>query len=125
MPIPLIGQGEDLPPDFGYRGQWILKPRIFLYSPDDEATAGLDVPQFAAEVNPGTDDWSFGANAPRLAAALGIETEALFAANRSGELTLENVSQGGEGASSKAYVFRCGDKEATLNFERFRQVGRA
>ena len=35
MPIELAGQGEPLPAEFPYRGEWMLKPRMFLYIPDE------------------------------------------------------------------------------------------
>jgi hypothetical protein len=31
--IPLDGQGEQLPQDFGYQGQWLLRDRIFPIAP--------------------------------------------------------------------------------------------
>ena len=34
MSEPMADQGTPLPEGFGYRGEWLLKPRFFLYRDD-------------------------------------------------------------------------------------------
>jgi hypothetical protein len=91
MSIELSGQGQPLPPDFPYRGDWMLKPRIFLYIQDEPSVVAPTVPQFTVSLNTYDEDWSFGFDATVLATAFEMTTEALLTANRRGELTLEKV----------------------------------
>ena len=60
MPIPLNGQGNPLPPNFPYRGEWILEPRMFLYVPDQAEATASNAPRFTASLNDNGDDWCFG-----------------------------------------------------------------
>jgi hypothetical protein len=115
MTIQLLGQGIPLPPDFPYRGQWLLERRIFLYIPTDEQRGTPGKPAFTAHINPTTDDWAVGFDATELAVGFGASIEDLLEANQSGNLTLDRVEADtptGEGASVKRYIFRLGDKEA-------------
>jgi hypothetical protein len=89
--IPLNGQGNPLPPNFPYRGEWILEPRMFLYVPDQAESTTSNAPRFTASLNDNRDDWCFGFDSEQLAAALNITTDSLFQANRHRKLTLENV----------------------------------
>lgn len=128
MSIELIGQGEPLPADFPYQGEWMLKPRMFLYVPADPTMVAPTVPQFTVSLNTYQDDWSFGFDATRLAAALYVTTEALREANRRGELTLENVlanTPGGENADLKIYVFGHRGKTVEMNIELLKHAGSA
>jgi hypothetical protein len=128
MPIELAGQGEPLPADFPYEGEWILRPRMFLYVRDEPSRAAPTVPQFTVSVNTLEEDWSFGFDAGQLAAAFNVTTDALREANRRGELTLENVlanTLGGERATQKIYVFGYKGKIVQTNIELLMQVGRA
>jgi hypothetical protein len=128
MSVELAGQGEPLPADFPYHGEWMLKPRMFLYVSDELTTGAPTVPQFTASVNIGREDWSFGFDATRLASAFDITTEALREANRRGELTLENVlanTPGGENATHKIYVFGYKGKTVEMNIEQLTQAGSA
>src|SRR5271168_4873453 len=99
MTIELMGQGEPLPPDFPYEGEWILCPRMFLYAPQEPSPADPSIPQFTVSLNIGREDWSFGFDVTRLATAFGTTVEVIREANQHGELTLENVfanTPGGE-----------------------------
>ena len=128
MSIELNGQGEPLPPDFPYRGDWILKPRMFLYVPDEPSVVAPTIPQFTVSLNTYDENWSFGFDATSLAAAFGITTETLLRANRRGELTLEDVlvdTPNGENATIKTYVFGHSGKTVQMNIERLKQAGRA
>ena len=88
MPIPLNGQGNPLPPNFPYRGEWILEPRMFLYVPDQAESTASNAPRFTASLNDNRDDWCFGFDSEQLATALNITTDSLFQANRHRKLTL-------------------------------------
>ena len=128
MSIPLNGQGEPLPPDFPYRRDWVLKPRMFLYVPDEPSLVAPTVPQFTVSLNTYSEDWSFGFDATRLAAAFEITPEGLLSANRRRELTLENVladTPNGENATIKTYVFGHGGKTVNMNIELLKEAGRA
>jgi hypothetical protein len=124
VPIPLKGQGNPLPPNFPYRGEWILEPRMFLYIADQTQS---NAPRFTASLNDNSDDWCFGFDSEQLAAALNITTESLFQANRHRELTLENVeaSTPDEMALIKRYTFRVGASETSLSVQTLGQGGSA
>jgi hypothetical protein len=128
VPIPLKGQGNPLPPNFPYRGEWILEPRMFLYVLDQAQSTASSAPRFTASLNDHRDDWCLGFDSEQLAAALNITTDALFQANRHRELTLENVEAStpdGEMALIKRYTFRIGASEASLNVQTLGQGGSA
>ena len=91
MSILLNGQGNPLPPNFPYRGEWILEPRMFLYVPDQAESTTSNAPRFTASLNDNRDNWCFGFDSEQLATALNITTDSLFQANRHRKLTLENV----------------------------------
>jgi len=116
MPIPLCGQGRPLPSDFGYKGEWILESRIFLFVPINTQNSDSMAAQFTSYINYGRDDWMVGFDATQLAAAIGITIDELLEANRSQRLTLEGAVPGttGDGAPAKQYTFRVGDKEGSL-----------
>jgi hypothetical protein len=120
MSVPMRNQGTPLPPNFPYKGEWLDVPRIFLYRPEGERPRTLGKPQFTVEINPTQDDWSFGFDAEQLAIGFGITVDALFAGNRNGDLTLENVESNtptGEHATAKRYTFRNGGKTVALIIE--------
>ena len=126
--IELRGQGNPLPPDFPYQGEWILRSRMFLYMPAKARTVPPSVPQFTVSVNIDQDDWSFGFDASHMASALEVTTEEIREANCSGELTLENVwanTPGGEGATKKIYVFGYRGKTVEMAVEQLQQSGTA
>lgn len=128
MSIELNGQGDELPPDFPYKGAWILNPRMFLYIPDQPFTGNIATPQFTVELNAGEPGWSFGFDASLVAAAFETTTEAVLAANRSGALTLETVladTPDGENATLKTYVFSLDGKIANINIKALQNLGNA
>ena len=128
MAVELRGQGEPLPLDFPYKGEWMLKPRMFLYVPDEPTIVSPTVPQFTASLNTYQEDWSFGFHATRLATCFNITTEALREANRRGELTLENVlasTPNGENANLKTYVFGHAGNTVEMNVELLKHAGSA
>jgi len=128
VPIPLKGQGNPLPPNFPYRGEWILEPRMFLYVPDQAESTASNAPRFTASLNDNRDDWCFGFDSEQLAAALNITTDSLFQANRHRKLTLENVEAStpdGEMALIKRYTFRVGANETSLSVQTLGQAGSA
>lgn len=128
MAIDLMDQGEPLPSDFPYEGEWILRPRMFLYVPQEPSPADPSIPQFTCALNIGRDDWCFGFDATRMATAFGATVEAIREANRRGELTLEDVlanTPGGQNATAKIYVFGYDGKTIDMTIEQLPQAGRA
>jgi hypothetical protein len=128
MSVELAGQGETLPADFPYRGEWMLKSRIFLYVPDEPTNVAPTVPQFTVSLSTLEENWSFGFDASRLAAGFNITTESLREANQRGELTLEDVlanTPGGENATSKIYIFGYKGKIVEMTIEQLTQAGTA
>jgi hypothetical protein len=49
----MIGQGKPLPPDYPYKGQWLIEDLLFIHEPTDAQSFGASAPRFAARV-PGT-----------------------------------------------------------------------
>jgi hypothetical protein len=43
MPVPMLGQGTPLPNGFGYQGEWLFKPGLFLYRDDPKNPLRADV----------------------------------------------------------------------------------
>jgi hypothetical protein len=128
VPIPLKGQGNPLPPNFPYCGEWILEPRMFLYIPDRAQSTASSAPRFTASLNDNSDDWCLGFDSEQLATALNITADSLFQANRHRELTLENVEAStpdGEMALIKRYTFRVGASKASLSVQTLGQAGSA
>lgn len=126
MAVPLREQGEPLPPDFPYSGQWLDKPRMFIYAPTAEQWGG-DL-QFTAELYASQENWCFGFDAEQLARLLGTDLASVLEANRDGRLELENVEANtptGEGATMKRYTFRLGRKTGALIVERLQAAGNA
>src|SRR5258707_1684340 len=87
------GQGKPLPPDFPYRGEWILEPLVFLRHPDAQSLGG-DAPRFTHLVTNSDGTFSRGFDAAQLAAALGVQIGEVFAANESGDLAIQGKSDG-------------------------------
>ncbi len=128
MTIELNGQGNPLPFGFPYKGEWLLQPRIFLYSLSKEADPPLDKPQFAVEIAIGSPAWSFGFSASAIASQFGVSEDDLFEANRNGQLTLEKVeadTPDGVNATLKIYTLGLFEKTARIEYRRFPAVGRA
>jgi hypothetical protein len=128
MSVELAGQGEPLPTEFPYQGEWMLKHRMFLYIPDEPTTVAPTVPQFTVSLNTSEENWSFGFDATRMAVAFDVTTEAVREANRRGELTLETVlasTPDGENADRKIYVFGYRGKTIEMTIERLTRAGTA
>lgn len=128
MSIPLRGQGKPLPRDFPYKGEWLIEKRMFLYYPDNTQRIEGDAPRFTVTIDTEKDSWCFGLDAVQLAGAFNSTSDAIFAANRSGELILHQVEAStptGELARAKRYVFRIGNVEAALIIEALGQSGSA
>lgn len=128
MSFDLKGQGEPLPLGYACIGEWILHPRMFLYVSAEPSTHAPSVPQFTPAINAGRNDWSFGFDALVMATAFEITIDELRDANKSGELTLENVlanTPDGEGATKKLYLFGYRGKVIELAVEYLSQAGTA
>ena len=111
--VPLRNQGEALPTDFTYEGQWIHKPRMFLYRPSAQRSL------VGAEMTPVVND-AFGINSMHLAFELGLNSEEIFEHNRAHTLylvTADDVPPTMGAAFAKRYVFQIGDRQAVITTE--------
>jgi hypothetical protein len=79
-----MGQGNPLPEDFPYKGEWLLEPQLFLYRPDAQHMAGDR--ELTPVVSAGGQNWSHGINAVQLAFALRVGVDKLLECNRNGTL---------------------------------------
>jgi hypothetical protein len=101
---------------------------MFLYVPDEPRTGDPVATQFTVHLNQMEDNWSFGFDSTQLAAAIGITPDELLEANRRRLLTLERIETDtptGEGAHTKRYTFRIGEKQGSLTIEVLTHAGRA
>lgn len=106
--MPLVGQGEPLPREFPYVGQWILRDRIFLYRPKVPQSSGGPEMTLLLRSEP---QWCFGINSVQLAFALGVGSDKIFEHNRNGTLFLvrtDDVPPTRGAIAAKRYVFRIG-----------------
>jgi hypothetical protein len=113
------GQGEPLPPDFGYQGQW-LADSVFLYSLDDTQAINGTAPRFTAVAQASDGTICLGFSVDQLASILGVTPDEVLVANRGGTLesfTSDIPRRTPTGARAKRYVFRLGDKKAALTVE--------
>ena len=118
IPKPLRGQGEPLPPNFGYDGQWILEGRIFLYRPAAQGVLGAL--ETTAIVSGSGTDWSLGINSMHLAWQLRVGSEEIFEHNRLGTLLLigfEDVAPSADAGFAKRFTFQIGDRQGDLTIE--------
>jgi hypothetical protein len=77
------GQGQELPTDCGYVGQWISKPTLFLCTLPDWTPAVQFTPRFEFRGR-----WPVGFVAEHLARLLGVSAGEVLALNRRGTLTV-------------------------------------
>ena len=106
-----------LPLGFPYHGHWILEPRVFLFRSEDRPADISEAPQFAVQLNPCGEEWSFGFDALMLATDLGVNEDELFFANEAGNLTLERIeadTPDGVGHTAKRYSFALGGQRTTI-----------
>ena len=116
--VPLRNQGEPLPPDFPYQGQWIHKPRMFLYRPTNQQSLGGA--EITAVVNEGSAEYSFGINAAQLGLELHTDIEAIFKHNAANTLylvTAEDVAPTMGANLAKRYIFQIGDRQGSMTME--------
>lgn len=122
--IPLSGQGRPLPPDFPYKGEWLLANRIFLYRPDAPTRSEVQMSVF---LNYGRDDWMLGLDATQLADGFGIDADVLFEHNRAHTLYLidaDDVAPSRGGLRAKRYIFQIGDRQIPIFLEAGLATGR-
>ena len=126
--IALAGQGEPLPSDFPYKGQWLLENRIFLYRSDGAQPSGTGALNITASGPSPDGKPCFGLDAGQLALAFQITTEQVFKHNRSHTLFLANVEDvpATHGfIEAKLYIFQIGSYRAAVTVERARRGGNA
>jgi hypothetical protein len=116
--ISLSGQGKSLPPDFPYKGEWLLENRIFLYRPT--AQHSLGAPEMTPIIGSGSPDWCFGINSMQLAWALQVGSEDIFAHNRAATLYLvrtDEVAPTRGATEAKRYIFQIGERQTAITIE--------
>jgi hypothetical protein len=114
--IPLRGQGEPLPADCPYGGEWLIENKMFLYR-SPELTQMETMAMF-----PGLNgELCFGFNARDMAEQLGIGSDAVFQHNRSRTLILVGIADVPPflcGIAAKSYRFSIGgDRFADFTIE--------
>jgi hypothetical protein len=121
-----LGQGEPLPANFPYEGEWLLQNRIFLFRPTDRAT--VDTTEMTTILSYGKPDWCLGINVMQLAYGLGVTAEDVFSHNRKQTLFLvrtDDVPPTRGGTRAKRYIFQIGDRQEAIFIEDGLQAGRA
>jgi hypothetical protein len=118
--IPHDGQGEPLPPDFPFEGEWLGRNHVFLYRPEGTELVGGTAPRFTRGWIADDGYWRLGFDAGQLAAGFGVSVEDLFDANRRGIFMIAGTadvdpSHGRERA--KEYVFSLGGLTQTVIIE--------
>lgn len=116
--IPLAGRGKPLPPEFPYKGQWLLENRMFLYRPTEQRSVGG--PEMTTTLNEGRPNWCFGLNSMQLAFALRVGSEELFEHNRACTLFLvrtDDVPPIRGASQAKRYIFQIGDRQTVIIVE--------
>jgi hypothetical protein len=104
--IPLRGQGNRLPRDCPYDGEWLLDEISFLYRSTPTLPAADS--QLTAGFRRADGEWCVGFDSSVLANGLNVTVDELFAANRARSLklaTVEDVAPARGGAAAKRYVF--------------------
>ncbi len=116
--IPLQGQGEPLPSDAPYSGQWLLENVLFLFQRDAVPTAG---PEETAAFQLANGEVCQGIDAGKIGAGLGdLTAEEVLASNRTGALLLTAVHgmHKVDGVvRAKRYVFQIGSRETSIVME--------
>lgn len=113
--ISYYGQGEPLPPDFAYQGQW-LADNVFLYANDAHALRS-DAPRFTARARTSDGEIHLGFSVDQVAHVLGVTPEDVLVANRNGTLTAsigERPAPTPSGTQGIRYVFRIGSRVGSL-----------
>jgi len=120
------GQGKPLPEFMKLDGEWIIENVAFLYHSDYSGQARSATFAVGAEREDGSH--ALGFDSVQLAGAFDIEVSALIEANRNHTLVfvgdMDVVPTHG-GTSAIAYIFRIGDRKATLTTEINQQEGTA
>lgn len=111
----LDGQGDRLPDDFHYIGDWIVDERIFLFRPVDRA--GNIVNAAIVRISYEGEEPAIGFNAHHLGFRLKTGIPKLFDHNRAG--TLDYLGKVGvlserDDSSVVGYKFRCAGEECTI-----------
>jgi hypothetical protein len=116
--VSLDGQGNPLPEDFPYKGEWLLEPQLFLYRPDAQHMAGDR--ELTPVVSAGGQNWSYGINAVQLAFALRVGVDKLLECNRNGTLVFirsDEVTSNRGTLPALRLIFRIDDRQTAIILE--------
>jgi hypothetical protein len=109
------GQGKPLPALMKLSGEWIIENVVFLYHSDYSISSPSATFPVRAEREDGS--YALGFDAAQLAGAFEIDVSALIDANRNHTLVfvgdIDVVPTHG-GVSAVAYIFRIGDRQASV-----------
>src|SRR5882724_7254244 len=112
--IPLTGQGDPLPRDFPYKGQWLHKYRLFLYRLDEAGDT-----EMTAVARWGSDICA-GINSKQLASVLGLSSEEIFEHNKANTLFLvraDDMPAARGSTRAKRYIFQIGERQGGITIE--------
>lgn len=109
-------QGEALPPDSGYEGQWLTPTIAFVYRPKGEGIKDATSPRLTAQVHWPDGTSSIGFDVGLLAGAFEITEEAVFEANKQYLLLLLHVQPAILDSGHRGAVFRFGIGDVTREF---------
>lgn len=120
---PYPGQGEPLPPECGYVGQWIIKDRLFLCRLPALESSGEFTPSFVSE----SAHTCIGFTAAGLAQRFGISEDELLGLNVSKTLAVQvmPVLPRAGGTTARMFGFSDGRSIVTLVIEGGGQSGTA
>lgn len=116
------GQGKPLPPDFRYKGQWLIEDLLFIYEPTNAQAVGGTAPRFTA-----SDSSALGFDAGQLASLFGATVAEIFAANTDGTFQLLKIEDAvtPTGVPGKRYIFGLGERQRALIMGRDNNSGTA
>ena len=107
---PLSGQGEPLPDDVPFQGEWLTRDALFLYRPSDISAPVSGNVRFVAGFQAPDGEWCLGFDAALLARELGVGIDDLFSHNRAGSLHLAFAPAAAtQGGNAMLYRFRVGE----------------
>ena len=117
----MSGQGNPLPPDFPYKGQWLIEDLLFIYEPTDAQALGGEAPRFTASASN-----ALGFDASQIADVMGISIQEVFSANTDGSLTVKyGKALTPRGTPGRRYLFNIGERQCALIMDRNDNAGTA
>ena len=123
--MPMPGQGTPLPDFLEVKGEWIIENHLFLYT---DGSQNPSAPRLTVGASRRDGLPCIGFDARQLAAALGVDSVFIFAANRDQTLIYlgtASIPPGHGGVAATAYGFRIGERVGQLTVEHYEHEGSA